>query len=276
MPTGVAKNPEERNAKMRATIAARQAAGLRFGRIPLFTMRGKHCAACGKWFRFKAYPDKPLRVVCGSACFRYLGREKRRKIPEDFNLLYDLYWNKNMSTPEIAQHFGGTGHKNVREKMVRLGIPRRKPGHSRVTTCIVDECFDSAYKLIHTNNGSLYGRRCLIHWMAHRKRLASDYWQRIVKWRTREHDFSALIEAAVPKQLPYEVRDEVCQELALELLTGNVKHSDIQIAAKSFIKRFFKEYQNKFGDLSLDAPITEDGFTLGDLLDDQGKIGKAA
>ena len=258
---------------MRASIKSRQEAGLHFGRPPVFQMRGAHCKACGSWFRYKFYPDRKRRTACSPSCAAKIARETRRLIPEDFQLLYDLYWNQNMSTPEIAKHFGAVAHKPVRQKMIALGIPRRKPGHSRITFCVIDDCDFPVYRIKHSNNGSLYGRRCLLHWVAHRKQLASEYWLKIRRWRRHnlgtsgETDMEAIINDVVPRQLPYEIRDEVCQEIALQLLLRKTHYSNLREAVTKLTKRFFREYQNKFGDLSLDAPINEEGLTLGEILE---------
>lgn len=246
----------------------------------------KKCSVCGKRFQFTGKPSLcAKREVCSAACGRAIGRDlarRKSKLPYEFDVLYDLYWNQGMSTNEIGKHYGlassnrSKAGSNVHTRMRALGVPLRKKGvHPERTSCIIEGCGAPIYKVFHKQHG-YYGRRCLEHWVAHRQKLAADYWQRIVKWRRRDYGFSSLIESAVPKQLPYGIRDEVCQELALELLIGTVRHADIPTAARTLIKKFFKEYQDKFGNLSLDAPIGEYGVTLGEMLDDRGRVDRAA
>lgn len=107
---------------------------------------------------------------------------------------------------------------------------------------------------------------------------------KIARWRSMgitvnargETDINAIIQDVVPKTLPYEIREEVCQEVALQLLTHKTHYSKIRETVQRLTKQFFKEYQNKYGDLSLDAPMGEDGLTLGEMLDDRGRIRRAA
>lgn len=284
MPSGVANNPTLKSERMRAAIVARQAAGMHFGRRRVYKMRGKHCSICGAWFRYKHYPAQKPRRVCSPNCAAKTASESRRLIPEDFDILYDLYWNQNKTTPEIAAHFGAVAHKPVRQKMIKLGIPLRGVGSSRLTVCIIEGCGAPLFKIRHTNNGSMYGRRCLEHWVAHRFKLAQEYWFQIRRWRkwnlgiSGETNMQAIIEDAVPKGLPYEIREEVCQEIALQLLTRKTSYSQLRQTTSRLVKHFFREYQDKFGNLSLDAPLGGDneGLTLGDLLDDRGRISRAA
>lgn len=243
-----------------------------YSRPNAYKMKRGTCLFCSKTFAYKFYKKTGRRKYCGLPCHIAHEREKRRKVPHDFALLYELYWARNMTTTEIGARFN-TDHSTVKHRMIQLGIPRRKRGHSRLTTCIVSGCSEPIYRIIHANNGSPYGRRCLMHWVAHRKKLSAEYYHAIKEWKRTglfnnggQNDIATIIDGLVPQALPFEIRDEVCQELALDLLTRKLTYSRLRAAVPNYIKRFFKEYQNKFGDLSLDAPIGEGGFTLGETL----------
>jgi hypothetical protein len=244
--------------------------------------KGKNCACCGKWFTFTGNSSK--RKVCGSECGRALGRQLARSLsllPYDFNILYDLYWNQGLSTNQIANKYGLANNgrsksgANVYTRMQALGIPTRKKGvHVSRSECVIDGCEAPIHKVLHKQNG-FYGRRCLEHWVAHRHKLAQDYWQNTVKWRklglgenANPDSLGERIEKVVPKSLPYEIRDEVVQELALKVMLREVSIEELeQGAVRKYIKHFYHEYQDKFGALSIDAPIGEDGFTLADILE---------
>lgn len=100
------------------------------------------------------------------------------KIPADYDLLYDLYVTRSMSTPEIAKMFDAEHHA-VLTVMRHLGIARRKVGHSRNTTCAKQHCGKPVFKLKHPQNGSNYGTLCERHYREHRKWLYTSRYERI-------------------------------------------------------------------------------------------------
>jgi hypothetical protein len=87
-----------------------------------------------------------------------------------------------MSTVEIAEMFD-TQHKAVTDRMIEVGLPRRKVGHSRVSTCKKSGCNKSVFKLKHPQNGSIYGTLCEQHYWEHRKWLYVSRYQRIKESR---------------------------------------------------------------------------------------------
>jgi hypothetical protein len=107
---------------------------------------------------------------------------RRRKVPADYDLLYELYVVRNMSTVEIAEMFS-TQHKAVTDRMVEVGLPRRKVGHSRNVVCDHEGCGKPVFKLKHPQNGSMYGTKCETHYWEHRKWLRVSYYNRIKEAR---------------------------------------------------------------------------------------------
>jgi len=93
-------------------------------------------------------------------------------IPRDAGLLRRLYWTENRSLSEIGAMYG-VNHKSVERAFRQLGIPRRKPGHSRHHVCL--ECGAPAMKIKHAGNGSRYGRRCQECRRRHYNKLAREY-----------------------------------------------------------------------------------------------------
>lgn len=80
-------------------------------------------------------------------------------------------------------------------------------------------------------------------------------------------DLLRAVEAAVPRGIPFQIRDDLCQDLVVALLTGEVTLGNITDALPSFVKKTFKQYPMKYGPLSLDKPFGPDSaFSLGDLL----------
>lgn len=97
-----------------------------------------------------------------------------RVIPRDRELLWRLYWTENRSLVEVAAMFDVT-HKSLSRVFDILDIPRRKrrtKGQSRWTKCI--KCGEPVVKIIHSNNGSPYGKRCRKHQRQHFNRLARE------------------------------------------------------------------------------------------------------
>jgi len=77
----------------------------------------------------------------------------------------------------------------------------------------------------------------------------------IVGSATEEHELLLLVNNAVSKQLPPEIRSDICQDILVALLAGDIGIDDLQKAVKDYTKRFWKEFGRKFGALSLDQPL---------------------
>lgn len=90
-------------------------------------------------------------------------------IPRDPELLRCMYWDEQMSLPEMARAFGVT-HKSVERAMRELGIERRHKSHKRSFGCRV--CNAPTHKIKHFGNGSWYGTLCKRHWNEHRAAIA--------------------------------------------------------------------------------------------------------
>lgn len=87
----------------------------------------KTCEYCGKVF-FKKPSNSTFNwenriKYCSRQCY---GNAKRHTPPDSElkPLLYDLYWNQEMSVRHIAEKLG-THTESLREHFVRLGIPQR-------------------------------------------------------------------------------------------------------------------------------------------------------
>lgn len=143
------------------------------------------CIYCRVPFRYLFYPSRGRKSFCCRSHHLAHQRELRRKVPNDFGLLYSLYWDQNQSLPTIARRFN-TDATTVRVAMDKLGIPRRR--RTSRLHCLVDECSELVHKVLHRKNGSWYGQRCLAHWVAHRAHVQSQHWHHVLKWRNRGAD----------------------------------------------------------------------------------------
>lgn len=84
-------------------------------------------------------------------------------------------------------------------------------------------------------------------------------------------DMLSLIDAAVPKGIPQSTREDLCQDLVVAILSGELDLKNINDVMEPFIKGAFKQSPTKYGNLSLERPLTADGFTLQDILGGQTK-----
>lgn len=167
------KFSEGRKQRHREGIARRIAAGEKFGSPPdprtRIEWRRCQLPSCGVEFRFRVRPATDPKA--GRYCRQQHAVKHvsilRMKVPDNYDLLFDLYVTRNMSTPEIGELFDTT-HGAVRHRLKYLGIVARKVGHSRHIVCNVEGCGVPALKLKHATNGSMFGTKCAVHRKAHR------------------------------------------------------------------------------------------------------------
>lgn len=155
-------------AKMKATIAARKAAGLPFGRPrehPVVIVTSV-CARCGDTF---SHRQATPRVVCSKACAQRCGSHARRVLPPDgfVGWLYD----GGFSLWQLARHFQ-VRHKAIHRAVVASGVARHRRGRTAAVTCREPGCDQPPHKVAHKRLGVSYGTRCHPHWVAYRRALA--------------------------------------------------------------------------------------------------------
>jgi hypothetical protein len=63
------------------------------------------------------------------------------------------------------------------------------------------------------------------------------------------------IDRAVPKSLPEQIRADICQDLAVAVLCGDVNEGSLEEGSKECVSRMFKMFPAKWGHLSLDQPV---------------------
>ncbi len=75
---------------------------------------------------------------------------------------------------------------------------------------------------------------------------------------------------AVPKYLPDWLRADICQDLIVAVLAGDVERDELKGSVKDFTRKVLKMHPMKYGDLSLDAPIWDNSSrTIGDTISDE-------
>ncbi len=86
-------------------------------------------------------------------------------------------------------------------------------------------------------------------------------------------DIFLLIRSAVPANLPVQIRDDVIGAMALEIVEGKLRFTDIRRRVREYVAVQYRQF-SKFGRLSLDARLFEDGnATLLDRLSTEAATG---
>jgi transposase-like protein len=88
-----------------------------------------------------------------------------------------------------------------------------------------------------------------------------------------EHEMLRAVSEAVPHNIPHDRRADICQELVLALLIGDIEISDLPVAVWKMFHKVYALHPTTYGPLSLDAPIPgTDGLLLIDTLSTEDSI----
>lgn len=87
-----------------------------------------------------------------------------------------------------------------------------------------------------------------------------------------EHELLRLINEAVPRSIPEDRRADICQELAISILIGDIETPDLPSAWEGAFRKVYKMHPTTWGPLSLDAPMGDSDLTLLDTLSEEDSI----
>jgi hypothetical protein len=81
-----------------------------------------------------------------------------------------------------------------------------------------------------------------------------------------ECDILQAANSFVPKNLPEDIRGDICQDVCVAILTGDLLLANLSaVSIRPFITKFYRENKEKYGTLSLDSPRRPgDDRTLGE------------
>lgn len=85
--------------------------------------------------------------------------------------------------------------------------------------------------------------------------------------RTPERDLLRKVNAVVPHYLPPDRRADICQDLLVAVLCGDLDEDALGLSSKDFVKHVLRQFPTQFGDLSLDAPIGDTDLKIMDTLE---------
>lgn len=74
----------------------------------------------------------------------------------------------------------------------------------------------------------------------------------------KERQLLLAVHDAVPKRLPDHIRADVCQDLIVAVLSGDISQDDLRDSSSWYVGKVIKQHPFKYGHLSLDAILGED------------------
>ena len=104
--------------------------------------------------------------------------------------------------------------------------------------------------------------------------LVPEFYPFIVDDPTEEHELLMAVHDAVPKGLPRGIREDVCQDLLVAILSNEFTLTELPDKIKPFITQTWRMYPGKYGPLSLDQPPpwNNDGQTLLEKISDEVQL----
>lgn len=88
----------------------------------------------------------------------------------------------------------------------------------------------------------------------------TEHWPFLHKEAARDHLHIMMVDQLVPKGIPEQWRQDMCQDLFVAILTGELKPEHLsEDGARHYIKKVWREHPYKYGPLSLQSPAHEGG-----------------
>jgi hypothetical protein len=97
------------------------------------------------------------------------------------------------------------------------------------------------------------------------RELITEYYPYIKGEPTSDHELILAVDQLVPKGLLNDVRADVCQDMIVAILTGEVTFGNLRDGLPKYLRQFMRNAPSKYGHLSLDAPAGE-GRTLAEAI----------
>lgn len=214
------------------------------------------CRVCRQRFSTYLPPSKARPKTCGPHCGSLLSAGKRSKRPIDLTdeRLYELYWGKDMTAPEISALYGEAFTKDsVILWLTAANIPRRRQNWRTKTSCIVDGCDQPILK--RWNGKQWYGRLCKTHWNERDSRRQKFFHEEAISQSGQALQMEI---RRLTNGLPDAVRLDAESEIMVAALSGDVALPLTRESVKPYIAQVFRANADAWKFLSLSAP-TRDG-----------------
>lgn len=167
----------------------------------------------------------------------------------------------------------------IRPEGYRRGRPARQVDTVKASKMLETRPLIEVAKAMGVHRSLLY-YRIRRHWMivpsfrvrTSGRQVSLSYWPWMMDNDPRYDGLVRTVNELVPRTLPAEVRSDVCQDIMVSVLTGEVQESDIKSAVKAHIAQHYRLFPaHSYRTVSLDAPIWgNSGRTIADTLYDVG------
>lgn len=86
-----------------------------------------------------------------------------------------------------------------------------------------------------------------------------EFWPYVSSQPTEDHDLLLAVDGLVPRGLNEQVRADICQDMIVSILSGEITLDSLRDSKPEYLKRVFKGTPSKYGHLSLETTVFSDG-----------------
>lgn len=72
--------------------------------------------------------------------------------------------------------------------------------------------------------------------------------------KTEGSEIVLAVNEAIPRWIPEQLRADICQDMIVAIISGELDLSDLNAKASSYIKKMYRVYPTRYGAISLDSP----------------------
>lgn len=83
----------------------------------------------------------------------------------------------------------------------------------------------------------------------------SEFWPYVTRAVQDEHNLLIAVDNIIPRSLHEQTRADICQDVIVSILSGEVSLENLSDTWPVYLKRTFKQYPSKYGHVSLDIPV---------------------
>jgi hypothetical protein len=182
---------------------------------------------------------------------RYLGVE-RLTISRHLNAGYTVPWKSRPAINALPEHSRAAALANDRRNK-RANALAYAAANKRLCTLIAEKLREMVELGERIPQLSMY-------------RPAVPDVERIIRAlanpRVDERELLDAIEAEMSPHLPEQIKDDVRQELALAVLSGEIRLTQLERKSHRYVRHIRRLHPDKWGPLSLDQPLPGDGLPL--------------
>lgn len=101
------------------------------------------------------------------------------------------------------------------------------------------------------------------------RRTRDNRWPFVNDDRTEAHKLVTLVNGALPRHLPEQIRADVAQDMILGVLTGEITEQGLELQVRKYLRKHYKTVETPYLAISLNQPVPgTDGRNWNDILAD--------